>query len=43
MKLIKLQSEGLPLTESVFTNNINVGYSLPAKCQVALKNISMDF
>jgi len=43
MKLIKLQSEGLPLTESVFTNNINVGYSLPTKCQVALKNISMDF
>lgn len=43
MKLIKLQSEGLPLTESVFTNNINVGYTLPAKCQVALKNISMDF
>jgi hypothetical protein len=43
MKLIKLQSEGLPLTESVFTNNINVGYTLPVKCQVALKNISMDF
>lgn len=42
MKLIKLQSEQ-PLTESVFSNNINVGYTLPAKCQVALKNISMDF
>jgi hypothetical protein len=43
MKLIKLESEGEPLTESVFSNNINVGYTLPAKCQVALKNISMDF
>jgi hypothetical protein len=42
MKLIKLQSEQ-NLTESVFNNNINVGYSLPAKCQVALKNVSMDF
>lgn len=42
MKLIKLQSE-TELTESVFSNNIGVGYSLPAKCQIALKNISMDF
>jgi hypothetical protein len=42
MKLLQLQSEQ-SLTESVFSNNIGVGYSLPARCQIALKNLSMDF
>lgn len=42
MKLLKLQSEQ-ELSESVFTNNINVGYSLPENAQIALKNVSIEF
>lgn len=42
MKLLKLQSEQ-EISESVFTNNINVGYSLPPLAQIALKNISIEF
>jgi len=44
MKLLKLQSEEVALSEAVFTNNIySGGYTLPANAQIALKNISMDF
>jgi hypothetical protein len=44
MKLLKLESETV-LSESVFTNNISVGSGLefPAQCQIALKNLSIDF